>query len=52
MTLRQHQQKLLDAAIIWHAATVLSGQRPSKADAYLHKIACRYLRAKATGRKR
>lgn len=43
--------RLLDAAIIWHAARVLSGARPTKADAYLHRQVAKYLR-RQNGRRR
>lgn len=39
-------EQLFDAALIWHAATVLSGQcdNDSSADAYLRKKCVRYLK--------
>lgn len=52
MTTKQATAKLLDAVVMWHAATVLSGQRPTRADAFLHRAACKFLRAKSSQRKR
>jgi hypothetical protein len=39
-------QKVLNDAIVWHAARVLSGARSTKADAYLHRSVARYLQNK------
>ena len=52
MNLTTAKQKLLDAALIWHASTILSGQRPTRADRSLHQAACKCLKAMANGRKR
>jgi hypothetical protein len=45
---------ILDRALVWHGATVLSGQadKDSRADAYLRRACIRYLKAtpKAEGR--
>lgn len=46
-TRRQCERQLINAALIWHAATVISGQdaRDSKADKQLRRAATRLLKA-------
>ena len=43
---RQLERKVLDAAFIWHAATILSGQSdsPTKADAMLRRACTRLMK--------
>ncbi len=52
MTTKQASAKLLDAALAWHASTVLSGQRPTTADLAMRRAVCRFLKAKSSPRKR
>lgn len=52
MTTKQATAKLLDAALTWHAEAVLAGQRPTRADARMHRAACFFLKAKREPRKR
>lgn len=46
LTRRQLEKKLVDAAVIWHAETIISGQdaRDSKADKQLRRAAARLLK--------
>lgn len=44
--------KLIDTVMVWHAATVLSGQRASPADRELHRAVCRYIKAPADRERR
>lgn len=52
MKLSTAKKKLLDAALVWHAAKILAGERATRVDRDLHKAACKCLQAMATGRKR
>lgn len=52
MTTKQATMKLLDAALAWHASTMLSGQRATTADVDLRRAVCRYVKVKSTPRKR
>lgn len=44
--LKSFAEKLIDAALIWHGATVLNGQcdKDSRADSYLRKHCVRFLK--------
>jgi hypothetical protein len=46
------QKRLLDSALIWHAARVISGARSTKADEFLHKKVAAYLKVERGRRKR
>lgn len=39
--------RVFEAALNWHAATFLSGQRQSPADKMLHQSVCRYFKQRA-----
>lgn len=39
--------RIFEAAVAWHAATYLAGERDSQADRHLRRAVCRYLKTRA-----